>query len=191
LKGVLNVQALSAQPEAFITVNDIMKSAGKTVNGAQGGAIEVIKMDKNKNGVYSVKFRLEQPPQFHPATNLNGVLPAAGAGGGGVGVGAKAVGGGALAVAQQIQIQPAQATTAVGFAPMSQGLPVLLDAKGKPLTQISMSSSGRSANGVFVQEITLNFRPDNGAGEPTQFVLFGHRMVNAQVPFQFEKVQLP
>ena len=35
------------------------------------------------------------------------------------------------------------------------------------------------------------FRAGNGVGEPAQMVLYGHKMVTAQVPFRFEAVQLP
>jgi hypothetical protein len=186
LNGQLTVQAISPEAEPVITIDDVMKSAGKTVKGQSGGMIQVMAIEKQNNGDYRVVIRFENPPQLIPG--LPGVMNGPG---GGVGV---MPGAGVVQVQVQVQGQPAQI---VGGPPSSgkpngYGLPVLVDAKGKVLELVQIPQRvGRQVDGKYVQEITMVFRPANGATEPARMVLFGHRMVTAQVPFQFENVRLP
>src|SRR5262249_41139869 len=59
-KGKLAVQSRTA-PEAMITVDKILKAAGKTVKGAKGGSIKVIEAEKDGDGNYKITFELERP----------------------------------------------------------------------------------------------------------------------------------
>jgi hypothetical protein len=186
LNGQLTVQGISPEAEPVIAIDDVLKSAGKTVKGQSGGMIQVMAIDKLDNGDYKVTIRFENPPQLIPG--VPGVMPAP-VGGGGFMPAA-----GVAQVQVQVQGQPAQV---VGGPPSSgkqnaYGLPVLVDAKGKVLELVQIPQrGGRVVDGKYVQEITMVFRTANGATEPARIVLFGHRMITAQVPFQFENVRLP
>jgi hypothetical protein len=186
LNGHVTVQAISPEAEPVITVDDVMKSAGKAVKGQSGGMIQVMAIEKQNNGDYRVTIRFDNPPQLIPG--LPGVMNGPGAGAGAM------PGGGVVQVQVQVQGQPAQI---VGGRPTTgkqnaYGLPVLVDTKGKVLELVQIPQRvGRQVDGKFIQEITMVFRPANGATEPARMVLFGHRTVTAQVPFQFENVRLP
>jgi hypothetical protein len=182
LTGNLAIQALSPKAEALITVENVMAAAGKTARGQDGGSIEVLSIVKQADGSYRVSIRFDNPPQFLP-----GQIGAFNGANGGVVVMQANVG-----VAQVQGPNGGPATSMPGNKNAATGLPVLVDANGKALelTQIPQRLT-RVADGKVVQEITLVFQPANGAGEPARMVLFGHRMVSAQVPFQFHNVQLP
>jgi hypothetical protein len=175
LTGTLTVQALSANPEAIISVDEVLKAAGKTAKGQSGGSIEVVNIEKQAGGKYRVQVRYQNPPQFFPVNGPVGApVPAA------VPAGAVQIQGGAAGSGR------------VKNPNVNQGLPVLVDAKGKSWTLDQITQRvGRAVNGQYTQEITMVFRADQGVGEPAQMVLFGHRMVTAEVPFRFENVHLP
>ncbi|MCI0463458.1 MAG: hypothetical protein L0Z62_41500 [Gemmataceae bacterium] len=175
LSGHVPVQVLTP-PEALITVEDVLKAKGKSVKGQHGGMIEVIAIEKQGDGTYKVQFRFESPAN-HVATPFGGM--------------ALVAPNGAVQI-QQIQIQingrPVTTTRAAG-----NGLPVLVDAKGKPfqLAGITNRAFRGGVNGVATQELTMIFRPEDGQGEPARFVLTGQRPVTVQVPFTLQNVQLP
>jgi hypothetical protein len=174
LTGNLTFQALNPKSEAIITVPDVLKPAGKAVKGSNGGSIQVMTLEKQNDGSYRVVVRFEQPQQQGGAVNIRGGF-----------------GGGQVIIIQQggqQVVMERSASTSKG----NQGLPVLVDAKGKALdlTQVPQRI-GRVVDGKYVQELTMIFRATGGVGEPASMVLFGQRLVTAQVPFQFKNLQLP
>jgi hypothetical protein len=75
--------------------------------------------------------------------------------------------------------------------PTGIALPVLVDAEGKNLALAEILNAGTSINsGEITQEIYMVFSAGPGVGAPDRLILFGHRLVTAQVPFRFESVPL-
>jgi hypothetical protein len=153
-------------------VENVLKAAGKTVKGANGGSLEIIAIERQDNGDYKVQFRFEQPPNHISVNNAP-----VGAVQGGV---------------AQIQIQGGGAVARPISVVNTNGLPTLVDAKGQSLQVVQIPSRMfRAVNGVATQEITVVFRAANGVGEPARMVLQGQRPTTVQVPFTLHNVPLP
>jgi hypothetical protein len=90
LTGTLNLQMFDT-PETLMTVEDVLKAAGKSVKGKAGGEIKVVEVTKLENGQVKMKVELDLPPEITPAGHtgmgggmmmstpairLNAVLPA-------------------------------------------------------------------------------------------------------------------
>jgi len=60
VSGVINAQVLTP-PQPAITVDNIMKMAGKEVKGEDGGRIKVVEVTKAENGQLKVRFEFEGP----------------------------------------------------------------------------------------------------------------------------------
>jgi hypothetical protein len=169
LSGSVTVRGQHPAPEALITLDDVMHAAGKTARGRAGGFLELLNIAKQANGVYTVQIRFEDAQQGVPG---NGQM-----------IFMQGANGGAM---QVIQVN---GNLQLGGNP---DLPVLVDAKGKKLNLERLPQTvTRLVAGQVSREIHMVFRADAGVGEPTQMVLFGHRMVTATVPFRFENVALP
>lgn len=176
LTGTISAQTLSA-PEALISVDDVLKAAGKTAKGKNGGAIELLNIEKKGDDTYQIKIRLENPPNTNPLGG-NGIIQFMPANG---------------IQMQQIQINGGGiAVGRPGSTVNNNGLPTLVDEKGQSykLTQIP-ARSYRGVNGVFSQEVTMVFQANPGQGAPARLVLNGHRMLEVQVPFALKNVPLP
>ena len=170
LKGSFTASALMPT-EPLVTMDNILKAAGKTAKGANGGAIHVKAIDKMDNGDYQLQISMENIP--------GGNNPF-----GGIGVGF-----------QQIQVQIGGGGNVVinGIAPGgNNNLPTLVDAKGQGYQLVNVPQRGLQINnGVMRQDITLVFRPQGGQGAPARLILNGQRTANFQVPFSFTNVPLP
>jgi hypothetical protein len=177
LSGHISAQML-APPQALVTIDNVTKAAGKKVESG-GGSIEVLSFQKQADGSYQVKFRLQTPQQFIPAPFRGqiiqqGGMPANGAVGGGV-----------------VQIGPNGRVIRTYYN--THGLPSLLDAKGgaltlcQPPTRIYQAAFG----GNPTQEVTMTFRRQGEQGEPSRLVLEGQRNVSVQIPFTLRNVPLP
>ena len=168
VKGSFTASALMPT-EPLLTVDNVLKSAGKTVKGANGGSLSVKAIDKMNNGDYQVQISMENMPAGNNPF-------------GGMGVGF-----------QQIQIQIGGGGNVMinGIRP-NQHLPTLVDAKGQSYQLVNIPQRGLQINnGVMRQDVTLVFRPQASQGEPARLVLNGQRSVNFQVPFSFTNVPLP
>jgi hypothetical protein len=186
-KCKLTVSSQSA-PQALITVDNILKAAGKTVKGAKGGSIKVIEADKDEDGNYKVRFELERPAGVNTGMGY-------GFGGGGIRIGIP--GGGPVRVPGgkggfQIQVQVGQAGGGIAVAPGGGAFPnftgiTLVDAKGNSLPLVGMSANA----GQGQKEMTLLFKPTKGQGKPAKLVFTGQRSVSVDVPVTFKNVKLP
>jgi len=169
LKGSFTASAL-LPTEPLITMDNVLKSAGKTVKGANGSAINLKAITKMDNGDYQVQITMENMP--------GGNNPLGGMG-----------------VAMQINIRVGGGGNVVinGFQPVNnRSLPTLVDAKGRSYQRVDVPEHELQVNnGVARQNVTLVFRPSAGQGEPARLVLNGQRTVNFQVPFTFTNVPLP
>jgi hypothetical protein len=175
LSGHISAQLLAA-PQALITVEDVLKAAGKKVKGVGGGGeIEMVSCEKQADGSYKVQFRMEQPPNFIPAPFQGPVAPGINNGGGGV-----------------VQIGGVGGRRVIRSVANTHGLPALVDAKGRSL-QLSQVPTRmyRGGFGVLTMEVTMVFRQNDGQGEPAQLVLHGQRNISVQVPFTLRDVPLP
>jgi hypothetical protein len=165
LAGSVTVECLST-PQALLTIDDVLKSAGKTVKGKDGGSMEVVEINKNASGEVRLKVRLVSVFDGGPGA----IMP------------------GGIGRVRAIQIGIGQP----GNIANATGMPALEDAKGKAyhLTQIPSRSMNGNGN-VFTQEMTLVYRPTDGMGEPARLVIRGQRTAHVQVPYRFTNVPLP
>jgi hypothetical protein len=178
LAGSLSAQALT-QTEALVTVDNVLKAAGQTVKGKNGGTVQVHSIDK-KGDDYVVKVTLENIPD---AANMNPF------GGGNVVIRGNAV------MIQRIQINGGGNVVIGGMAMAPGGnnnVPKLLDDKGQPYQFAGVTESNFQFNGgQATQTMTLLYRPQAKQGEPSRLVQYGQRRVDFQVPFALKNVPLP
>ncbi len=171
LKGTLAVQA-PTPPMPLITVDEVLKAAGRTVKGVRGGWIKVLDAGKDAQGNYRVRFKMEAPPGVHSAASPFGDVIIGG-------------NGRIRMVVQQIQIQGAMIQVNQPAAAGGSETLTLVDGQGKPFTLAGASYN--TTNGVA--ERTLVFRPRQGQGEPARLVYTARRNVTAVVPFAFADVK--
>jgi hypothetical protein len=200
LEGTITAQVWG-DARALITVDDVLKAAGKTVKGKDGGSLKVIDASRAANGTIKVCVEMETPPGVQPA-------------GGGVGGG---VPGGPVQILP-IQIQPApapapppapnglqfqQAQPAVQVQAQIQiapapGIPApipgtlglaLVDDKGQRVQPTGFQQQVlRAANGVSVQ-YTLTFPPLKA--DAPKLVFSASRSATLEIPFKLKDVPLP
>jgi hypothetical protein len=179
-KGKLAVQTQTA-PAALITVDNILKAAGKTVKGAKGGSIKVLEAAKDEDGNYKVRFELERPAGVSGGVSYGGF-------GGGVVPAPRPAPPPAKGGNFQVQIQIGGGGRAgIGWASPGMGGLSLVDAKGKPFLLVGATAQA----GQGVKEQTLIFKPNKGQGEPAKFIFTGQRSVTVDIPFSFKDVKLP
>jgi hypothetical protein len=165
LAGNVTAQVI-APPEALITLENVLKSAGQSAKGKNGGLLKLNSIVKQDNGDYMLQVYLENPP----GPNAGGFI------------------GNAVFQMQQVQIQVGGFAGPVAIG-NTKGLPELVDAKGKKFQIVQIPNRRANFNnGVGSQEVTLIFHAQDGQGEPDRLVLHGSRTVNVTVPFSFQDV---
>jgi hypothetical protein len=181
LSGHLSAQMLSP-PQALITVTDVLKSAGQKFTGKGGGAIEMLSVEKQADGSYKVRFRLENPPSFIAAPFQGPVAPL-----NAQPVPPAPVQGGNL----QLRVAPGGRVMQPYYN--THGLPTLTDARGRSyqLTQPPQRIGHLNAGGTLTLEVTMDFRAHDGQDAPARLVLHGQRNTSVQVPFTLRDVTLP
>jgi hypothetical protein len=80
LTGTITAQVLTP-PEPFLTVENVMKAAGKTVKGTEGGSITIKEAKKAEDGSITITAELEMPPNVIPGGNVP-LVPGVGGPGG-------------------------------------------------------------------------------------------------------------
>lgn len=169
LTGTVTAQVVIPN-EVLAKVDKVMDAAGKTVNAANGGSITIDGVEKQGDGSYKIKVKLDnmQPNPF-----------------GGMGGGIVINGG----IAFDIGIGPGGVVGGPAGTGASRGLPDLEDAKGNKYQFGGVASMRTNVNGGTIsQEATCIYRPAAGAGDPARLVMYGNRSVNFQVPFSFKDV---
>jgi hypothetical protein len=193
LSGVLTAQVVT-EAKAVITVDDVLKSAGKTFKG-EDGYIKVVEVSKAGDDQLILRIEMQQPRDLIPA-QLNpqplnpvpvpnplprGALPAQ-----------------AQALPAQAQVQIAQPVGGVAIAPQpaiarlpGNGL-ALLDEKGNALPMAGQQQTAARADGKggVIVEQTLTFQT-KGMGMPSKFVLAGSHTATVSIPFTLKNVTLP
>jgi len=176
LEGTVTCQVQSPV-EALITVDNVLKAAGTSTDGVDGGSIKVVEVNREKNGQVRLKVVVQPPSQeiFDPSL------------GAGLGV-------------RQIQIRRAVMQMKMGGAMgptnvASPGTLELRDEKGVPFqltaNQVQQQQAQVFGGGFGVMEQELVFQPNAGQGAPAKLVFVGRRTVTAEVPFSLKDVPLP
>lgn len=193
--GSIAARVLTA-PSNAISANDVLKAAGKTFKGKDGGSIKVIEATKDETGRVKVRFEFEQPADMMPAS-LPGTTPPPTprpAGARLMPTAPPLPGGGVLLPPGAPGIEViTDATGAVWFGNPNanagtNGLS-LLDDKGNPLSQVGMSMTLRTPPRGTHREYTLVFQTQKGQ-EAAQLVFTGRKVVNVDVPFTLKDIVL-
>jgi hypothetical protein len=66
LTGTITAQVLPP-PERFLTVVNVMKAAGKTIKGEEGGSITIQDVKKAEDGTITITFEMDPPANIIPA----------------------------------------------------------------------------------------------------------------------------
>jgi hypothetical protein len=168
LSATISAQVQTAM-EPLVTVDDVLKSAGKTVKGKDGHSVTITEIARDSEGVVKMRIALEEPVPANLAFNRrifranrvvvrNGVV----------------VNGGIM-----------RETGVAGESKLA-----LLDAQGKGFS-MEVNSYGMSLKGAnMVQDMHITFQPHGGQGEPARFVYSDHRLVNIDIPFVLKDVAL-
>jgi len=168
LEGVLVAQ-VQARPRVVISVDNILKAAGRTVKGSDGNSIEILKVDAHANGTVDVVIRVEDPRL------LRGVL----AGGNRRVV----VRGNGLALRRALAGMDDSTGQAVpGFT--------LQDAHGQDFHMERRGDMTTVKNNALAMEIQMTFRPRDGQTEPAKFLYTVRPWVVIEVPFTLKDVPL-
>jgi hypothetical protein len=217
VSGVITAQVLTP-PQPAITVDNIMKMAGKEVKGKDGGRIKVTEVTKADNGRFQVRFEFEEPGNVgNPFGGQGGFFPGGARGGlqiqpippvppQGKALPQKPVQGGKV-VAQQVQIQLAKPAQLVpiqiqigpggaggaGFI----GMPVagntgfaLVDDKGNTLQANSFNQQFRQVGNVIKMEYVLTFQVEKGR-EPGKLVYSVCKSATIDIPFTLKDMAIP
>jgi hypothetical protein len=170
LSGTLAGQVQTAQ-QPLLTVSDVLKAAGKTVKGKQGGLLKVEHVNRTESGEITLRVRLEVPPDATVAA-----VPAFGNA-----ARLQALQARQLAAAQvQLQMRGAQGGSPARSQTAFAGL-TLHDAKGQPLPLLQAQVNPQG-------EYVLTFRPRPDQAEADKLVFSGSRTVTVEVPFTLRDV---
>ncbi|MFN4258361.1 MAG: HEAT repeat domain-containing protein [Gemmataceae bacterium] len=191
IRGTITAQAQTA-PQPLITVANILKAAGQTVRGQDGGEIKVIDVTQQANGQITVQVAIEPPANALPVQGGVGNLP----------IQVQPLPAPVPAQrqaqpqpappAQQFQVQQIQVQIG-GRAPVLPTNPAglsLVDDKDQPFRLVSTGSKVQIVNNVVSQEYTLTYQPNQGQGAPTKLILSGSRSVSLDIPFVLKDVPL-
>jgi len=210
VSGVVSVQ-VRTPPEPMITVENILKAAGTTVKGDNGGSIKVTDVSKDDDkGILKLSIELDYPQE---------VQPVGGGFGGGFG------GGGVVNPGGPIRIQPAPAPVPVPLPPQqpqqgpnfqvqvqqvqvqvgqAQALPgrvvrpgfagaeglTLVDEKGNNLEFTVTGMNIQPGPAGFIRTINLEVKLAKDAPAPAKLVFSATRLASLDIPFTLKEVAL-
>lgn len=166
LHGTLAAEVLTP-PGPLMVIDDVVKAAGRSVRGEEGGLLTVAEASREAEGRVRLKVRLETPPppqswrRFGAAALLNGQV---------------------LAQRRLLFQGDDRADT-----PPSEL--ILLDAKGEVIPRREGRGTGKGVGTAHEYELT--FQPRPGQSEPARLVYNGRRLVVIEVPFTLKDVPLP
>jgi hypothetical protein len=172
LSGSITAQVMSA-PEPLLTVENVLKAAGQTVKGPKSGFIKVIDATED-----AAKSQVRLRVQFQAPNNLA--------------QGAAPIGAGQV-VQVQVQVQGA-AQVQIQAVPRFIGFGgdfALIDAQGKELPLIGMTTDGRAPGNNVQIEHVLTFQARKGQADGAKLVYRASRTINLNVPFTLKDVPLP
>jgi hypothetical protein len=213
LTGSISADVLG-EPKTLISTDEIMKSAGNTYKGEEGGSIKIVSVDRDENnGQVKVVFEFEAPANFVPP---NGVVPVPIRGGpvplplpapappiklqiqpAQPGAGFQAVQ--APAVQVQVQVQAGGGAAAPAILPVRPGFNAgvnglkLVDAKGNAVEgqTIGMQFKQPQAGGAFMPEYILTFPLKKDQTEAGKLIYAASKSVTVDIPFTLKDIVLP
>jgi hypothetical protein len=170
VRGTLSARLLT-EPGPLIAVDDVLKAAGKTVRGKEGGAIKVLEASRTDSGRVSLRLELEFSPDQSTAAVFAG-LP--------------------------VRLRPGRAVPgAVAAGAINPGSErhdggglTLLDDKGTTI-QMSVGQCNLRRDG-FGMVLELTTECDLPAGrEAVKLVYAGSKVVVVEIPFALSDIPLP
>jgi len=161
MRGKLSAE-VETPPTPLLTVSDILKAGGQTVQGVDGSSVRILEMEPNADQ-YRLKIEVKlPPPPPQPHLAMWGVIQQESPVGGSV--------------------------TLTGPEAEQKGL-ALYDAQGQPfLLATGSSQEPHKPNAPFTY--TLFYQPRKEQGPPARFVLSGRRTVVLDVPFVLKNVPM-
>jgi hypothetical protein len=148
--------------EAVVTIDNVLKAAGRSAQGKHGGAVKVLSVAREADGGVRMKVQVQAVSRGvaeGPTNPLNVPI-----------------------IVNGRRIEPDEdLLNSLNFA--------LLDEKGKPFRTDRAVSSGVRAGAAHEYELT--YEPGPGQAEAAKFVYSDRRTVLIDVPFAFEDVALP
>jgi hypothetical protein len=176
LAGKLTLQ-LDLQNETLARIDNVLQSAGKSANGANGGTMTIQSIQKLGGGVLELQVSLADlnPNPFGGNVIING---------------------GNVIIRGNVKVQgmiigPGGVRINGGNA-ASNDLPDIVDAKGQKYKLGNVSGDSLNfVNGSSSRTATIQYLPNPGQAEPRELVLFGARSHIIAVPFRFENIPLP
>jgi hypothetical protein len=167
LHGTLSGRLLT-DPRPVLAVDDVLKSAGKSVRGKEGGELKVLEVSRDASGEVTVRCELDVPPDVSPAG-----LPAFTSGRG-----------------RAMRVAEAEFQIAVSAASLRRtGGLCLVDDKGESIEHATVHAVMRRDARGLVREITVVAQPREGR-EAAKLVYTGCKMVSVEVPFTVKDVPL-
>jgi hypothetical protein len=164
LRGTLTVE-VKKPSEPLITVENILKAAGKSFAGPNEGTLNVVRVSRNADG--KVVLRLQTSFALRM---INGGLQ---------------IGNGGM----RIRRNPGGPWETVGIPPSDLRL---VDARGRSFPPPRVMMRGTTlGGGAFSQHFELTYVPDKGQAEPAKLVYTGVRTIPVDVPFTLKDVHLP
>jgi hypothetical protein len=164
-----------------MSVEKILKAAGESAKGANGGNLKVVDVKKDDKDAVTLTVEVEMPADVIP-TQGQATYPQVPPAGGPVPV-PPAPGGPVPVPPVRRPFIPVQPIYTGGY----QGLN-LVDDKGTSLP-IRVTSSKQTRKGdVFVMEHTLVYQPEKGQGEPAKLLFSASRIVTVDVAFTLKDV---
>jgi hypothetical protein len=217
LTGTISAEVL-AEAKTVISTDDVLKSAGKTFKGDDGGSIKIVSVDKDeKTNQVKVVFEFEAPAGMTPPVN---VFPG-GIGGGAVPVPLPAPVPVPPLPPGKVQIQPAQNAGAfqvqavqvqvqvqgVGAAAPAVAVPIgrpiggfnnaaglkLVDDKGKPVEgqNINLQFKAAQPGAPLTPEWVLTFPLKKDQTEGGKLTFSASKTVTVDIPFTLKDIVLP
>jgi hypothetical protein len=157
------VSALVLLPaEKMLTVDDILKAAGKSTDGVAGSAVKVVEVTKEESGLIRLRAHV-QPPVSEMADGTPLYFTTR-----------------VIVRGQMVGDEPA-ALHGAGYS--------LLDDKGQAYQFVDVETP--STRGGGPREVILTFLQKKGQGEPAQLEFRARRGVVIDVPFTLKDVPLP
>ncbi len=160
LTGTITAQVRTGR-EALVTVENVLKSAGRAVKGRHGGAVKVLEVVKEEGGEVRLKVRVEAVGR-----GLADVPP-------------NPFGGTVIVNGRRLGEE--NLLSSLDFA--------LLDDRGRPFRTVRAVSTGVPAGAAHDYELV--YEPEAGQGEATRFVYTDRRTLFLDVPFTLKDVPLP
>jgi hypothetical protein len=145
----------------LVTVENVLKAAGRTVKGRQGGEVKVVEVAKEEGGQVRLKVRVDRPGRGTSDIPVNPF--------------------GGTIIVNGRRLGEEDLLSSLDFS--------LVDDKGKPFETVKAVATGVRAGAGH--EYELVYEPGAGQGEAAKFVYSDRRTLFIEVPFTLKDVPLP